>query len=90
MHSWLWRVYIYFTCSHDLLLFKFVAMCRSRRGKAGAKFFPFSENEAKKHRAKTCVCGDDDDGGTWSEEIQGFLHSFNIPAAGIFMKSPCY
>lgn len=24
MHSWLWRVYIYSTCSHDLLPFKFV------------------------------------------------------------------
>lgn len=46
MHSWLWRVYIYFTCSHDLLLFKFVVCA----GVSGAR-----ERSEKKTRMKFLV-----------------------------------
>jgi hypothetical protein len=92
MHSW---VYIYFTCFHDLLLFKFVVVCRSRKSRAKENkndfFFSFSENEANKRFAKKkllCVCGERerDHVGTWRERRNlEPLRSFNIPAAVIFM-----
>lgn len=91
MHSWLWRVYIYSTCSHDLLPFKFVGcVCRAIVGKASGakreKISPrFSEkkivkkSENENSRWKSCVYVEKDDDGLTLMERGGSGAAFHSP-----------
>lgn len=112
MHSWLWRVYIYSTCSHDLLPFKFVGcVCRAVVGEASRakreenknKIFLVSAKKKLLKKAKRKTVAESlvcmwrrmmTAWRSWSEEDPGppstRLHTFNIPAAGIFMDASCY